>query len=656
VVDCWSFFLPVGVDAFVSHSPRGLDKRVRTLVVVQHFHHPSIQPHMADHKKKKQRIDVADEKQPSNSRLQNHIPLVIQQHIFSFLDITDVRSLRSVNKFQMRFPRWTVLDLSDDDLEGFGMPVLKALDLFARQTERLETDHLSWYCAHTRRSLKWQQIVPFLQRVRHLDIQRDVNDDDTGRANLAAVADMAKLEILEWEGCRSMSAASMAPVLQKTNLRVLHLTRVLHNVTDTFFGHLPATLTELRLLETPVAFGRDQLARLLTTCPELTQVQLEVQEVSMRTMKPEDWKLLYSPIPRVWHEWSLNCPVEDADAPFPCFDVAALDHFARAKVQHTLDIRTGHKLPWSSALWKRFVERTGATTSPLRVLCYGQPVVLQTDPIDDVTATLMECFPHLHTFHHAWLITTSVQTIIRGYEQKWPLIHQHRVFPPPCFDWNTYDGDVNDVLDHLIDHAPSDYFEKLALEGAPLPDADDLHQVLLDQHHWRDIHIELAFGGLDIPDAVAVHLAHLPQLLKIEISVKRLDLSVHGLSTLLEHGGFEELTLYESDRRWTKTPLSLALLQQLWRNPHRRTVLLEHALLPGISALEWIALARDWTSTRRVTFMCCVPSTEWPTGNEQGPMFEIDREVVRDEPSVTRLTITTTPHRKRRCRPAESNE
>jgi hypothetical protein len=591
---------------------------------------------MSDPTKKKQRID--HHHQP-DSRLQNHVPLDIQQYIFSFLDIVDVQSLRSVNKFQMRFPRWTMLHLSDDDLlKRFSMPVLKALDLFARQSERLETDHLSWSCAHTGRSIRWEQIVPFLQRVRHLDIYHDVDDNDIG-----AIADMAKLERLEWQGCLSISAASMAPVLQKTNLRVLHLTRALRDgVPGTFFGQLPTTLTELRLIETPTVFGRDQLALLLFTCPKLTRVQLELQEASMQTMKPEDWKLLYSPKKRVWHEWIVGCLVEDGDAPLPGLGVEALEHFAHAKVQHTLDIRTGHRIRWCSALWKRFVEQTDATTSPLRVFCYGCPVIPITDPFDDVVATLMECFPHLHTFPYDWLITTTAETIIRGYKQKWPLLDQHRVFPPRCLTWRIRDDSVDAIVDHLIHHAPRDYFETLDLDGDRLERADE---VLLAQDHWRDVHVELYHGSLDIPDAVAIHLAHLPQLRTVDISVRLLELSANGLSTLLEHGGFEKLSLHESGRRWTNMPLPLPVLRQMWRHPHRRSVRLLHALLTGISALEWIALARDWTSTRCVTFECFLPSADWPTGSEwrRGQTYEIDREVVRDDPSVVGVVITTTP-------------
>jgi hypothetical protein len=610
---------------------------------------------------KKRRIEqqlvgaVVTQWSEGKSRLRDDVPPSVLRHICSFLNVIDVQSVRSSNKLHALVPRWTVLELSSSDLLRFDMPLLKALDLFATHTERLQTDRWHWYCKASDRWLRWTEIVPFLQRVRYLDMTLLGPED---REDLMAMSTMPNLERLHWKGSRIMKAASLAPVLQNmTRLRVLILDQVLMNQkasadVSTLFRHLPDTLIELRLLETAVAFSRDHLALLLRTCPKLTQVELDLFGRDAQAMRPDDWSLLYSPTPRVWQEWRLSCFEEVYT--LPCLDVEALDHFARAKVQHTLRIVTGRRDPWSSAIWKRFVEQTGEKLSPLRVLQYGTPdfsPAIAEDAFDDMIATLMECFPHLEALPVDTGIETDAKTIIQAFKQKWPLVYRQRRFPPRYLSWEIR-GDVETILDHLIDHAPKDHFEKMVLYDDSVPDKEvvwsNLLDLLLSQHHWREITIELPVR-LSLTDDIAAHLARVPRLDELSIDVNRLTLSANGLADLLEHGDFEELRLEDSnhsDGDWSKTTVSVQLLMQLWRNPRRRTITLQHTILTGLSASDWIALARGWTTTRHVTFLCYVPSAECPIGthrretNEPGRPFLIEGSTLSENRSVARLSIT----------------
>jgi hypothetical protein len=609
---------------------------------------------MAERKQKRQRIeqqfvrDVIIQLSNGKSRLRDDMPPSVLRHICSFLNVLDVQSVRRSNKLHVLVPHWTVLELSDDELAETKIPLLKALELFAGSTERLTVTQFQWHCGVRLRFVPWTDVVRFLPRVRHLTTKFGAENNDEGRADLAAMAGMSKLETLEWlEGWSSIPVATLAPVMQQTRLRSLKLNHVLPDITDAqqtsaFFRQLPVTLSELRLTATSVAFGREQLRLLLSTCPELTVVQLEPSGPTARAMKPEDWSLLYSPASRVWREWTLTHWSIFAD-PLPCLGVDALDHFARAKVQHTLDIHTAHSIPWSSAMWKRFIEQTGESTSPLRVLRFGQ-AAKALDKDDDVGATLMECFPHLETLYDNSSIPTTVETIARAYERKWPLIYQHRVFPPPFLHWNIRGGDVKSI----VDRAPRDHFQELYVDEdslTPEEEARALPDILVAQRNWQDIHIDVT-STLTIPDHVAGHLARLPKLKTIYMEGKHVTLSTNALSNLLEHGDFEELVLLsQSNGSWTETPLSSELLRQLWRNPRRKTIALEHALVTGPSSLEWEDLAREWarTTTRSVTFRClCRNEEAWSKAhNEADQPFYMTGSAMITHPRVRHLIIST---------------
>jgi hypothetical protein len=578
------------------------------------------------------------------SQLQEALSACLLEYVFSFLSITDLRSVRGVNKFQMRFPRWTVLELSHRDLLRFGMPLRNALNLFATRTERLETTSLRWYCDASDRFLPWNDIVPFLQRLRHLDVMLEVNDSDEDRADTAAMVNMSKLERLEWTGCIFCStgdsnAALLSPVLQKMHLRVLHLSRCSTDA-RTFFGQLPVTLTELRLIETPTAFGRDQLARLLSACPELTRVELDLFGATARAMRPDDWSLLYSPTPRVWQEWSLSCSFE-VD-PLPCLGAAALDHFARANVQHTLSIMScvnNQPYPWSSALWMRFVERIGA--SPLRVLRFGS-LTVAAKPSDNLGTTLMKCFPNLEALPTCGRMDIDAQTLVRAYE-KWPCMIRQRTFPSLCPIWNIQ-GESGDVFDYLIRAGPNDRFRELKLAKFVfnIPTIlSRLPQLLLAQHHWQCIDIQLHDQDLSISDAVACHLAGLAKLETISIHVNRLTLSTTGLTHLLETGHFCRLVLQQDSAVEATTLLPVTVLKQLWRHRIRRTVVLRHACITGISAVEWSTLTREWISSHRVHFRSYVPATEQPIKLECG--LEIESYVLPDSSHIAGICISTQP-------------
>jgi hypothetical protein len=269
----------------------------------------------------------------------------------------------------------------------------------------------------------------------------------------------------------------------------------------------------------------------------------------------------------------------------------------------------------------------------------------------------MECFPHLEELTNHPGTNTDTKTIIRAFEQKWPLIYQERTFPPRYLSWEMR-GDVKTILDYLVRHAPSDHFEQLDFQEGYFQEGYLRHQdallahlpqLLLAQRHWRDIEIELRKSDLSISDDLAAHLARLPRFQKLYMKARRLNLSANGLVDLLKHGDFEQLLLYETNSRWTKTPISSEVLKQLWRHPRRRTITLEHTLVTGLSTSEWIALARGWTSTQHVTFRCFVSSAECPTGtkwrrkSEPGTPFKIEGIVLSSDPSVAILSITMDP-------------
>jgi hypothetical protein len=582
---------------------------------------------MAD---KKQRVErqvvgeVVHQLTDGKSQLQSKVPRALLQHIFSFLHVMDVRSVRSINKFQMLFPRWTILELSNVELQQFGMKLLDALELFATRTERLYSYHFSWYCERTQRQVSWQEALPSLQSVRHLELEGPVVNAQYGIDDFDRILKLPRLDHLQWRQheARSLHVEPVAPWLQKTRLRVLRLDNVLADIMEAadacaLFRQLPDSLIELRVMKTPVAFGKDQLALLLSTCPRLMRVELNIVEKVTGSMRPDDWSLLYSPKPRIWEEWTLNCTY--ADDPLPCLGVEALDHFARAKVQHTLSIGSSYREQpryWSSALWKRFVEQTGSRTSPLRVLRFGHFRRFDRLPFlligtDDVVTTLMECFPDLEALPDGPPLQTDAKTIIRAYEKKWPLMDQQREFPPTWLNWELTDSDVDVVMDFLARAGSPNRFHVVDLnESLRFKDTVLLHlpQLLLSQRHWRSIDVFLKTTDLEIPDTVATHLARLPQIGRISVDVKSLKLSVHALVDLLQHGGFHKLHLVNHGYAWPHATIPFSVLRHLWTNPRRKFVRLEHVIVN----VDGSALAREWTVTRDILFSCLVPTPMRP--------------------------------------------
>jgi hypothetical protein len=562
------------------------------------------------------------------SRLQHVLPQSVLRHALSFLSLADVCSMRTVNVFQSRFPQWTIMELSQDDLLRLNMPLPRALHLFATQTQRLTCSSFDWEC-YTGVVL-WSTVLQSFRQLRQLSLQLSLQlrlDDrrrtlDTRDAKdliriTQGCPSLVRLHIEQWR--ESLDADTLAPALKASHLQSLCLDNVTADLRDpnhvkTLFTSLPATLTELRLTNTFVVLTGELLQLLLTTCPELTRVQMYVLNTD-GTLHADDWKWLYTPSPRVWQEWTLRAcgPREEVR---PWLGSAVLMHFARAKIQHKLSLSfmADETIePWTSSLWRSFLAETGHPTSPLQVLDFGR---LMFDQQDDLGGTLMECFPNLHTAApRSTCLPIAAQALLRAYKRKWPLVIGQHDFPPQRPQWLLH-GDVDSVVDHWTQHMPRDHFHELSISRRTyhrhhlLP---NLSLVIPSQDHWQTIDIDLSETDVTLCDDVMRHITRLSTLRALEVRAHRITVSNPALTQFLEHATFERCSLYATNSH-SDIHLPADLLLSLWNDkPSARQIIhLQHGVVTNVSNADWNDLARRWHTSRALTFSCIVPNDVHP--------------------------------------------
>jgi hypothetical protein len=571
---------------------------------------------MADPSKKR-RIDTVIQDAVPGVGL-DALPRAVLLEVLSFCVLVDTARFRTVTKKTLAIPAWKVLSLNMKELKKSPLPLLQTLSLFATHTEELYCDSIAWENATS-----WVEVLKRMPRLARVTFHTSHGEHLPREEDLMHIVRHPAMVDLEINTSRmGFNVSSLTSILKASHLERLSLAGLFSvieeksEVAATFVSSLPTTLTELRL-NLLMAVSGDVIQTLLAHCPHLTRLQLLLNAACDKPAIPDDWRWLYTP-PRRWHEITLQS-ARSWYGPHPCLKPAALVHFARAKVQHTLRIDDWRLPTWTKEMWKDFVGQ------PIRVLTYGlaPDVGFDDTPVEDALGTLMDTFPFLETIPDCQSLYAESKSLIRAYKDRWPLLETCRQFPPvaPFIDLiHSSDRDVKEVIDFLATGVANDRFNTLRVErGTPHANGFGrlVEPLIQSQRTWT----KLVLDGCEevrLSQPTLAHLASMGTLESISIQAGRLEIST-GLLDILERGRFESIGIYT-----TGTPvqldMSMDVLLQMWRQTKRRYVRLHGVVLRGIRADEWerVMTSKEWVpgpDRTYLEFSCLVPSANAPTNS-----------------------------------------
>jgi hypothetical protein len=539
------------------------------------------------------------------------LPRAVLLEVLSFCVLVDTARFRTVTKKTLAIPAWKVPSLNMKELQKSPLPLLQTLSLFATHTEELYCDSIAWENA-----TPWTEVLQRMPRLAHVTFYAWYGNEVPREEDLMHIVRHRPMVDLDITYSR-FQLTYLTSILRASHLTRLALAgslsiiEVRSQVATTFVSALPNTLTELSL-QIPMALSGKVIQTLLAQCPHLTRLKLQLNGRCDTPAVPDDWSWLYTP-PRRWHEITLQS--KNNYDPHPCLSPAALPHFARAKVQHTLRIEDLHQPTWTKELWKDFVGQ------PIRVLAYGLPpdVRFNDTPVADALGTLMDTFPFLETIPDCKSLYAESKSLIRAYKDRWPLIETCRHFPPVTPSIHLiHDRDVKEVIDFLTTGVADDRFSEIRIRKATTPHAKQWlpHLESLVRSQRKLIKFSLDHDNLDLSEQVFMHLASLDSLETIWIkAVDRLDVSTRGLLTVLERGTFKGLCVYTEKGTPVTLHVSVNDLLRMWRHRKRWFVRLPGVVVHGIDAADWerVMMSKEWDpGNDDFQFTCLVPSANAP--------------------------------------------